>query len=200
MSNPIPEDVMKAARACAVPDCQLGHHAKGYCKTHYLRWLRYGDVSTKHRPANGEARQFYKDIVLAYDGDECLIWPYARNREGYAQFDSALTSRMVCEAQHGKAPTVAHEAAHLCGKGSSGCVNRRHLVWKTRLENERDKEGHGTKAVGRRNGRSRLNDDDIHMIRRMRGSMTKQAIGAQFGISQSHVSDIHNGRKWAHLK
>lgn len=31
------------SRACSVDDCDKPHHSRGWCKRHYVRWLRHGD-------------------------------------------------------------------------------------------------------------------------------------------------------------
>jgi hypothetical protein len=28
---------------CSVSDCEAVHDARGYCRSHYMRWRRYGD-------------------------------------------------------------------------------------------------------------------------------------------------------------
>jgi len=43
-------------RTCTVEGCGRKHTAKGYCMTHYSRWLKYGEPGTiePRRAANGE--------------------------------------------------------------------------------------------------------------------------------------------------
>lgn len=42
-----------AKRICSVPDCTKTAHSRGWCSTHYSRWLRHGDPSV----ANIRARE-----------------------------------------------------------------------------------------------------------------------------------------------
>lgn len=39
--------------ACSVPDCTGAATTRGWCPTHYKRWLRHGDVAVLRRPARG---------------------------------------------------------------------------------------------------------------------------------------------------
>ena len=100
----------------------------------------------------GEPMRYFREVVLAYDGNECQTWPYARSDRGYGQVyqDGRVeyVHRMVCEERHGPPPTPKHDAAHSCGKGHEGCVTKRHLSWKTHKENMADAIEHGT--LGRR--------------------------------------------------
>ena len=38
---------------CTYPNCPNAHHAKGYCKSHYARILKYGDVHTVLKRGGG---------------------------------------------------------------------------------------------------------------------------------------------------
>jgi len=131
---------------CQAEGCYRPILAKGMCSVHYARWNAHGTLE-RVGTLPGAAKKFFHEIVLAYDGDDCLIWPFA-NIKGYAQIRingrTSLVTRLVCEAEHGPAPTDSLDAAHSCGKGHLGCVTKRHLSWKTRLENMADAIAHGT--------------------------------------------------------
>lgn len=128
-----------------------------------------------------------------YDADFCLIWPFCRNPNGYGTFGYLgkphYAHRFMCEFVNGPAPTDEHEAAHSCGNGNMGCVNPRHLSWKTKSENRIDALNHGTGVRGR-NGRKRLNESQVAEIRSLQGKMTQAEIAAKFGISEPNVRAI----------
>jgi hypothetical protein len=139
-----------------------------------------------------------REIVLPYESDECLFWPYAKYRGGYAQFERHQSvCRYLCEFSHGPPPTREHQAAHSCGK--AGCVNKRHLSWKTRLENEADKLVHGTHLRGERQNGAKLTEENVRQIRRLKGTMFQGEIAAKFGVNYITVNDIFHGRTWAWL-
>lgn len=133
----------------------------------------------------------------------CLIWPFARAR-GYAHMRvTGLTSkacRIMCEMVNGPAPSPKHEAAHSCGLGKDGCIHPKHLSWKTRSENQRERRKHGTHGKGpnmRARGLSyKLNPKKVAEIRSIGDSMSKEAIGRLFGITPSNVAKILNGKAW----
>lgn len=159
---------------------------------------------TDCRTPNGEPERYLREVVLAYDGNECVIWPFSKSSSGYGTIMREglprTVSRLVCEEEHGPPPTPDHEAAHSCGKGHLACVTKRHLSWKTRPENQADKLTHGTHGRGERNSVAKLSEEDIPTIRALRGVMTQAAVAAQFGISRSNVGLIQGRKSWAWLE
>lgn len=196
-------------KPCVVKDCNGNAHsdvngARGMCVMHYCRWKRHGDSSIRLRPANGEAIAFYRDVVLNYDGDECLIWPFSTSGGGYGSVTledgrQGNVHLFLCEAINGPAPSSIHQAAHSCGKGKYGCVTKRHLSWKTIKENHADKIAHGTSNRGTRNGQSKLTDADVRAIRSLRGRVNQYEIAKEYGVSQTTISHIHTGKMWGWL-
>lgn len=189
---------MANSRLCSIIDCGKPHLAKGFCKAHYQRLRNHGDPlggGTSRR----EAESFYQDVVMLYDGDECLIWPYTRSN-GYGQMwengKMVTVSRLLCKDINGPAPTPKHEAAHSCGKGHEGCVTKRHLSWKTHSENCEDKIVHDTHNRGERHGRSKLSNPQAREILSLKGQETQKAIAVRYGVSRSTVAMIHNGKNW----
>lgn len=67
------------------------------------------------------------------------------------------------------------------------------LEWATNAENTRHKVEHGLARPG---GKSKITGSQAEEIKRLRGTLTTTEIGRLFGISQSHVSQIHRGRYW----
>jgi hypothetical protein len=170
-------------RICSVPGCGGRHDSHGFCGAHAARWRHHGDP-LGGRTAKGAALRFFQNVVITWtDETDCLFWPYARFGNGYAELKQTLAHRLVCEHVHGPAPTLEHEAAHECGKGHLGCVNPRHLSWKTHKENEADKNGHGTRLCGERAANTTLKNADISQIRALAGSMSQQKIGEMFGVA-----------------
>lgn len=191
-------------KSCMVEGCSLPVHAKGMCNIHYQRTKRNGDPAKTLKTPNGEVVRFFEDVVLAYEGAECLLWPYSTASNGYAQIwhDGKLrpVSRLVCEAKHGPAPTPEHEAAHSCGKGNLGCVTKGHLSWKTHIENEADKIEHGTAPRGTRNGQAKVTEADVLAIRSAaKRGVRQSSLVDQYGLSPASISFIVNRKNWAWL-
>lgn len=134
---------------------------------------------------------------LNHVGDECLTWPFALTN-GYGQFgflgDLHYAHRFMCELVHGPAPSDEHEAAHSCGRGQFGCVNRNHLLWKTPGENQLDRALHDTKNTW--SWRGKLTQKQADEIRALKGLLTQREIATLYGVSRSNVSFIHCDKAW----
>lgn len=46
---------------------------------------------------------------------------------------------------------------------------------------------------------TKLNEDQVREIRKLKGSLSQSQIAKQFGISQTFVGRIHNRKKWRFL-
>lgn len=134
-------------RQCEFIGCENNARRNGLCPKHSSRQRRHGDPSLTTRLANGTGLQWLHEHK-AFQGGECLIWPFKLDPKGRARlhFDgrSRFAASVMCEMVNGQAPTEAHQAAHTCGQGHMGCVSPRHLVWKTPKENQADRLAHGT--------------------------------------------------------
>lgn len=149
----------------------------------------------------GEARQYLNDVVLGYSGLDCLIWPYSRSRKGYGRVQwggkNLVASRFVCEKTNGPPPGEGYEAAHSCGNGHLGCVNPKHLSWKTKVENQADRLTHGTDSRGPRHGLSRLTASQASEVLLLRGVETQQSIADRLGVTRGCIANVHAGRTWS---
>lgn len=118
---------------------------------------------------SGKTIQWIQDHLSYPHDDWCLIWPFSRTR-GYGQFGylgkGYYAHRYMCELVHGAAPSPEHQAAHSCGNGVEGCVNPKHLSWKTQSENQLDCRQHGTQAKSYDGISGRLSAEQAHQIRR----------------------------------
>jgi hypothetical protein len=190
---------MAKSRICSIPDCGKRVEAHGWCVAHYNRWYRHGSP-LGGGISKGEALRYFREVVLTYDGTDCLTWPYDCSTSGYGRLHyngkQKNVSRLVCEEIEGEPPTECHEAAHSCGNGHLGCVAKRHLSWKTPAENSSDKFEHGTNPAGEKNGGAKLSKKDVAEIRRLLGSMKQQDIADRFCVSSSLVSQIKSGKLW----
>jgi hypothetical protein len=194
---------------CIVSGCHNLARSHSLCGGHANR-LKVKGSTLPHIPLRtaakrGAPRQWIDDH-LHYDGDECLIWPFWRDRKGYGRlagegWEKPLAHRLMCRLAHGDPPSPFHEAAHSCGNGFGGCVTPNHLRWATRAENEQDKLLHNSILRGEDNPRSRFTTDDIVSMRKMyqSGEFSLRAVARHFGTDHKNVSSILKGRTWAHV-
>lgn len=138
---------------CTIDGCDSRVHASGLCSGHWKRWRKHGDpLAGRARP--GEPERYFREVVLAYDGDECLTWPYQKDGHGYGQLSrkgkNHTVSRLVCIEVNGPPPGPDYDAAHGCDNGHLACVAKRHVVWKTHADNMLDKKGKRKRRADRR--------------------------------------------------
>src|SRR5436309_2180466 len=106
---------------------------------------------TAYNRGKGAAIAFLR-ALLSHQGDGCVTWPFSRLQNGHGTLGYLgkvyRAHQLMCELAHGPRPTLGHQSAHSCGKGHEGCVNPRHLSWKTASENQQDRKLHGTNGKG----------------------------------------------------
>lgn len=190
---------------CKFPSCDNPNYGHGWCVKHYKRWKKFGDpsVCSRQMPEHGAPMKFFVEVVLPFEGDECLSWPFGRV-SGYGQLyyngKSRTVHTLACEAIHGPSPSRKHLVAHSCGQGQHGCVNPRHLRWATQVSNLADRVTHGTIIRGEKTHTSKLKEEDIRNIRALRGSLTQKELALRFGVCRSNISAVLLGLTWSWLK
>ncbi len=177
---------------CKAGDCGRVATRHGLCKLHDRRLQVWG-----------EPFRWIKAMVewsLAEGDVGCITdWPYGRNR-GYpvVTVDRRTTSGSVLVMElTGRPKPVGQEARHLCGNGKEGCLSPWHLDWGTHYQNIQDMVGHGTMPRGERTGSAKLTEQQVREIRASGG--TQRAVAVRYGIDQSIVNRIRNGKAWRHV-
>lgn len=147
----------------------------------------------KKRKENFEKRPGLKWLLdnVCHKGGECLTWPFSRNRGGYGQLAAfgkfQLAHRYMCFLAHGFPRTSEHHAAHSCGNGHLGCVNPKHLSWKTASQNHTESRPHP---------RWKLTPDQVAEIRKLKGVESNQVTAARYGVIEPTIRKIRAGKTW----
>ena len=189
---------------CLVEGCARKHAVRGYCKLHYDRFLRLGSPrgDTPARIAPG-TRMRWLLAHANHPGEDCLIWPFSRDHNGYARITvdgvQSCASRAMCEIANGAPETYTLQAAHNCGQGHLGCVNPRHLRWDTVAGNHADKAIHGTEIKGTDQWQAKLTDADVRSIRAAKGTVSQQRLADRYGVNQTTISKIQRRVSWVWL-
>jgi hypothetical protein len=146
----------------------------------------------------GEGRGVrFLHLLVGYNEDTCVTWPFARNHNGHGQFglDGGVyrAHRYMCELANGPPPTPDHEAAHSCGNGHNACVNPKHLSWKTRSGNQQDRVAMGRILQG---SRFKLTPEKVAEIRSLEGKVTNTELARRFGVSRGAIRMVHLRQTW----
>lgn len=192
---------MANSRICSIPKCGKPHIARGYCKSHYNRFMDHGDPLAGIAP-KGVPLQWIIDHI-GHSSDQCLTWPFGTRADGRGAIlidgRHQYAHRHMCLLAHGEAPSPDYETAHSCGRGHFGCVNPKHLRWATRSENCNDRTIHGTQNRGERCGNAKLTETDVRTIRSLQGIEDQRELASRFGVTATTIGSIHNRKLWGWL-
>lgn len=180
---------------CSVDDCHQSQCAKGLCRKHYWRARKYGDPLVIKKAPNGECQDYYHNVVVNYEGDDCLPWPYALNDDGYPLLykggKNVIVSRFLCAETYGPPPTDDHQAAHSCGNGHLACVNKKHLRWATFEENIQDRIIHGSRGG---KPHPRLSSSQIENIVSLKSVEPQYVTARRYGLPPKKISLIQRAK------
>lgn len=133
---------------------------------------------------------------VGHQGNECLIWPFARHADFGRGLLGSVTlggqrwaHRLMCKMAHGAAPTPQHQAAHSCGNGHEGCVHPLHLSWKTNSQNQIERYRVHDRPNPNPGGstRGRFTLDEIAGIRSKYGEYTQMQLAEMYQCSLGTV-------------
>lgn len=136
----------------------------------------------------------------------CWLWKAAKNEHGYGRFYVAgrleQAHRVAFTLFVGPVPD-GFSVLHNCPGGDNpACVNPAHLFVGTQQTNIRDmiRKGRANRASfkGERNGRAKLDEGRVRLMRAERG--THGEIATAYGVSKALVSMVRSCQVWAHVK
>lgn len=143
-------------------------------------------------------RAFFWSKVTAQNKHTCWEWAGRTDQDGYGR----------CKKFGADQP--AHRLAYAFVNGPIGedevvrhrcdnprCCNPLHLELGTHKDNVDDRVCRGRSARGARNGRARLEEEQVVSIERDPRAATE--IAAEYGISPDTVRSIKQHRIWKHL-
>lgn len=187
---------------CSVEGCDNPRRSLGLCAAHYNRRWRTGDTGGEIKPRGAPLEWIASHI--AYDGDDCLIWPFGRLPNGYGRafFRGTWRSaaRVMCTLAHGEPDHPHLDTLHSCGNGHLACMNPQHVRWGTRAQNMGDAITHQTTTRGAKNAQAVLTEDDVRSIRLMASAERYADVAVRFGISPSAVGLIVRRERWGWLE
>lgn len=191
------------SRICIVDGCGKEHHAKGFCKSHYLRNRRHGDPLSGGTYLGEPWEWLNKSLKIVTE--DCIYWPYGTNGAGYAAVmvdgKYTLVHRIVCSLVNGDPADDKQLALHSCHGGKLGCINGKHLRWGTNQENSDDMVTAGRSLKGISRPFKRLKPSDVRLIRaRLSNGEKKVSIARSFGVTSLSIRNIEKGKSWSRLR
>lgn len=64
---------------CCIPECARKVKGHNLCNRHYIRWRKYGDPLAGGT-FWGEPEAYIREVVLCSNTDDCVIWPFSRDK------------------------------------------------------------------------------------------------------------------------
>jgi hypothetical protein len=148
----------------------------------------------------GEPLRYFNDVVMTYEGDDCLPWPFSVMESGYGQLRFNGRSRsigpLICEMKYGPKPPL-HLALHQCRTRS--CANYRHYRWGTASQNQADRVRDGTSNRGEQGPSAKLTEEAVLEIRKIGRAVPLRELGSRYGVTDSAISCVLLGRSWSWL-
>jgi very-short-patch-repair endonuclease len=150
----------------------------------------------KQRRSQAE-RNFEAKVDRSRGEDACHPWTAARSGSGYGATliggRQVGSHRVAWEFAHGSIP----EGMLVCHRCDNPiCCNPRHLFLGTTQINMNDKVTKARQAFGIRNGRAKLTAEQVEFIRLHGGQRNNRTLGRRFGVSDTAVRLIVQGKSW----
>jgi hypothetical protein len=142
--------------------------------------------------------------VTKTDGNLCWQWSGSRDKDGYGVISESRSNghpgkmlkahRYSWSLHFGPIPDGL-QVLHECD--NPGCTRPGHLFLGTTLDNNRDKVRKGRQRHGENHHKTKLTDAQVHEIIRLyaTGNYSQTALGQMFGIAQTGISGIINGKR-----
>lgn len=171
-------------------------------------WKDVPDYEGYYQVSNlGKVRSVDRVITHSYSGTAKLKGKLLRltlHKSGYffcslskgCHRKTGFVHQLVMSAFVGK-QLDGMDVAHNDGNSTNNHLSN--LRYATRKENQADRITHGTHNRGERQGASKLTESDVKDIRWLSQFHTYSSIATFFRLSRRHITDVVNGKCWAHI-
>lgn len=166
------------------------------------------DMKIHHKMAHNEKlvdgekaiRHRFEQQYERRNESQCWEWEGAVLKRGYGSIkvngSTERAHRIAYRLEHGSIPEGLF-ALHHCD--NKLCVNPSHLYLGTHEDNREDAVERDRTSHGENHHRAKLTADDVREIRQRGENESQRHLANEFGISQTSVYDIINGRTWTRV-
>lgn len=194
---------------CSVDGCERFEKLeRGWCFKHYKRWqvhgTPHGPAPIRHSFSEPEKLKEYMNENRRITEIGCWEWTRA-NTAGYGviviESKQQRLHRISACLYLGMAIDSELKVCHVCD--NPPCFNPEHLFLGTVADNNRDKisKGRANVPFGDGHHTAKLNSHQVRRIRLMLElGESQRMISGLFGVTQTAISAIRNGRIWGHLE
>jgi len=130
----------------------------------------------------------------------CWLWEAGVKSNGYGQFTLLGKEERAHRASYklfiGDIPE-GQQVLHKCDNPL--CVNPNHLFLGSVQDNMQDKVGKNRHRHGLNHPCTTLSEKDVLTIKSLLGDISQRAIAAMFKVSESTISDIKHGKRYAEV-
>lgn len=114
----------------------------------------------------------------------------------YAEGKQYRAHRYIYQKLVGEIPD-GYVVRHTCDNPK--CINPAHLLTGTHAQNVRDRVERGRSAIGERNGRAKLTEQEVKEIKYIK-SLNNKTLSYIYGVDQKVIRKIKRGESWKHVQ
>lgn len=158
-----------------------------------IEWKRIPSFPDYEVSSNGLVRMGERLLAIGLSG---IGYPTCSLKKDGRWFKRTVHT-LALESFTGPRPH-GNDACHIDGSKDNNNINN--LRWGTRKENVADMYAHGNGPIGKRNGLSKLTNNEVLTIRKKRNAGTPVSVLAkEYRVHKSNISQIALRQTWSWL-
>lgn len=141
--------------------------------------------------------------ALKWDSDDCLMWPFLVDRDGYGRLNDedgveTRSHRAAFFLKYGRWPNPC--ALHSCD--TPGCCNLRHISQGTHQRNQHEKAERGRSLKGTQQHDAKLTDEIVRQARieYATGNISLDSLAKRYGVTLVGMRFAIRGLNWKHIE
>lgn len=200
--------MLAVVNLCVVSGCGKRRRANGLCQRHWVNMKRHGTLEAPPRERPFDER-FWEKVDRSGGPDAC--WPWTSNRLPEAQGNygtfyggkgKVLRAHRVAYVLAGGTLRPREVVRHSCD--NPPCCNPRHLLRGTQADNVQDmmeRDRHTpVSLLGESGPSAKLAEAQvIEILRSVAAGAVKRRLAERYGVSESLIGKIAQGKLWPHL-